>query len=165
MAHPLYPNLFKAKTVGGLRLKNRLTMAPLYLGYAGEGGKMSERLLAHYGLMAKSGVAMVVVENASITPGGAGSPRTIRCDHNRYLDGLAALASVIRRHRSRAALQLNHAGRFAGVADPVSASDVAYDDLLAHKDIKGAKAAGKVRKEGKSYVVQDGDILTILSSA
>ena len=47
----------------------------------------------------------------------------------------------------------------------IRAETVAYDDLVAHKDMKGAKAAGKVRKEGKSYVVQDGDILTILSSA
>ncbi len=42
---------------------------------------------------------------------------------------------------------------------------VAYDDLVANTDMKGAKAAGKVRAEGRSYVVQDGDILNILSSA
>lgn len=47
----------------------------------------------------------------------------------------------------------------------IRAETVAFDDLVAHKDMKGAKAAGKVRKEGKSYVVQDGDILTILSSS
>jgi GTP-binding protein YchF len=47
----------------------------------------------------------------------------------------------------------------------IRAETVSYDDLVAHKDMKGAKAAGKVRKEGKTYVVADGDILTILSSA
>lgn len=46
----------------------------------------------------------------------------------------------------------------------IRAETVAYDDLVACKDMKGAKAAGKVRKEGKSYVVQDGDILNILYS-
>ena len=46
----------------------------------------------------------------------------------------------------------------------IRAETVAFDDLVAHKDMKGAKAAGKVRKEGKSYVVQDGDILNILYS-
>ncbi|MFQ5591695.1 MAG: DUF933 domain-containing protein [Phycisphaerae bacterium] len=47
----------------------------------------------------------------------------------------------------------------------IRAETVAYDDLVACRDMKGAKAAGKVRKEGKSYVVQDGDILNILSSS
>lgn len=45
----------------------------------------------------------------------------------------------------------------------IRAETVAYHDLVAHTDMKGAKAAGKVRKEGKSYVVNDGDILTILA--
>ena len=39
-------------------------MAPTYLGYAGQGGTISNLLLEHYRLMAQSGVAMVVVENA-----------------------------------------------------------------------------------------------------
>ena len=39
------------------------------------------------------------------------------------------------------------------------AETVAYDDFKAGGDMKGAKAAGKVRLEGKTYVVQDGDII------
>ena len=46
----------------------------------------------------------------------------------------------------------------------IRAETVAWDDLIAHKDMKGVKAAGRVRKEGKSYVVQDGDVLQILAS-
>ena len=34
----MYPHLFSEILVGGLTFKNRLTMAPLYLGYAGTGG-------------------------------------------------------------------------------------------------------------------------------
>jgi ribosome-binding ATPase YchF (GTP1/OBG family) len=37
----------------------------------------------------------------------------------------------------------------------------AYDDLRACGDYPAAKAAHKVREEGKSYAVQDGDILEI----
>lgn len=43
----------------------------------------------------------------------------------------------------------------------IRAETVAYADLLAAGDLKGAKAAGKVRQEGKTYTVQDGDILNI----
>jgi hypothetical protein len=46
----------------------------------------------------------------------------------------------------------------------IRAETVAFTDLVAHKDMKGARAAGKVRKEGKSYVVQDGDVMYILAS-
>ncbi len=124
MKKPIYKKLFKPLSLNGLRLKNRITMAPLYLGYAAEGGRMSKLLLYHYSEMARSGAAMIMVENASITASGSGSPRTIRCDHNRYLKGLETLADTIHRGKSLAGLQINHAGRFAYVSEPVAPSAV-----------------------------------------
>jgi len=47
----------------------------------------------------------------------------------------------------------------------VRAETVSYADLVAHKDFRGARAAGKVRKEGRAYVVADGDIINILATA
>ena len=41
----------------------------------------------------------------------------------------------------------------------IRAETVAFDDLRAAGDMKAAKAAGKVRLEGKSYIVQDGDVI------
>jgi 2,4-dienoyl-CoA reductase-like NADH-dependent reductase (Old Yellow Enzyme family) len=58
----MYDRLFETFEVKGLELKNRFTMAPLYLGYAREGGSVSTLLLEHYRLMAQSGVALVVVK-------------------------------------------------------------------------------------------------------
>jgi len=110
---PAYPTLFKPLNIDGLRLKNRLTMAPLYLGYADAGGKVSSLMQYHYGLMAQSGVALIVVENASITPKGSGAPRALRCDHDRYIKGLEKLATTIKEQKTLACLQINHAGRFA----------------------------------------------------
>ena len=46
----------------------------------------------------------------------------------------------------------------------IRAETIAFEDLHAHGDEKGARAAGKVRQEGKTYVVKDGDILTILAN-
>ena len=42
----------------------------------------------------------------------------------------------------------------------IRAETVAFDDFRAAGDMKAAKAAGKVRLEGKTYVVQDGDMIT-----
>ena len=66
-------------------------------------------------MMAQSGAAMIIMENSSITPAGSGSSRTLRCDHDRYVDGLAKIAATIKEQRCRAALQINHAGRFAAL--------------------------------------------------
>ncbi|MBX3396373.1 MAG: redox-regulated ATPase YchF [Phycisphaerae bacterium] len=41
----------------------------------------------------------------------------------------------------------------------IRAEVVAFDDLKAHTDMKGAKSANKVRLEPKHYIVQDGDII------
>ena len=41
----------------------------------------------------------------------------------------------------------------------IRAETTAFDDYISHKGETGAKAAGKVRSEGKEYVVQDGDVL------
>lgn len=41
----------------------------------------------------------------------------------------------------------------------IRAEVVAFEDLRAAGDHKAAKAAGKVRVEGKDYVVQDGDVI------
>jgi 2,4-dienoyl-CoA reductase (NADPH2) len=122
----MYTNLFSKMTIKGLTLKNRLTMAPLYLGYAGEGGAVTDMLLDHYRLMAQSGVAMVVVENSTVDyPQGSGSTRTLRADTDDNLDGLKQLAATIQQEGALACLQINHAGRFAGAAqEPLAPSAV-----------------------------------------
>ncbi|WP_144561046.1 DUF933 domain-containing protein, partial [Bacillus paralicheniformis] len=41
----------------------------------------------------------------------------------------------------------------------IRAETVAYDDLLEAKSMASAKEAGKVRLEGKEYIVKDGDVI------
>jgi len=44
----------------------------------------------------------------------------------------------------------------------IRAQTISYDDFIAHKGEQGAKEAGKMRAEGKEYVVKDGDVLNFL---
>ncbi|NNE79272.1 MAG: redox-regulated ATPase YchF [Silicimonas sp.] len=46
----------------------------------------------------------------------------------------------------------------------IRAETIAYDDYLAYGGEAGAKDAGKMRAEGKGYVVKDGDVLHFLHS-
>ncbi|UDG82239.1 redox-regulated ATPase YchF [Candidatus Vallotia cooleyia] len=44
----------------------------------------------------------------------------------------------------------------------IRAQTISYDDYIAYKGEQGAREAGKMRAEGKEYVVQDGDVLNFL---
>ena len=44
----------------------------------------------------------------------------------------------------------------------IRAQTIAFDDFISHKGEQGAKEAGKMRAEGKEYVVKDGDVLKFL---
>ena len=44
----------------------------------------------------------------------------------------------------------------------IRAETVAYDDYVEYQGESGAREAGKLRSEGKSYIVRDGDVLNFL---
>jgi ribosome-binding ATPase len=46
----------------------------------------------------------------------------------------------------------------------IRAQTIAYDDFIQFKGEAGAKDAGKMRAEGKEYIVKDGDVLNFLFS-
>ncbi|MDR3454944.1 MAG: redox-regulated ATPase YchF [Rhodoferax sp.] len=47
----------------------------------------------------------------------------------------------------------------------IRAQTIAFDDFIAFKGEQGAKDAGKMRSEGKEYVVKDGDVMNFLFSS
>lgn len=44
----------------------------------------------------------------------------------------------------------------------IRAQTIAYEDFITYKGEQGAKEAGKMRAEGKEYIVQDGDVMNFL---
>jgi len=112
--------LFSSFNVKGLSLKNRITMAPTYVGYANFDGSVSELTLDHYREMAASGAAMIVVESASVHQEGSGSPIGLRVDGDQFLEGLSTLAETIKSQGALAVQQINHAGKFAFSPEPLA---------------------------------------------
>ena len=47
----------------------------------------------------------------------------------------------------------------------IRAQTIAFDDFIGFKGEQGAKDAGKMRSEGKEYVVKDGDVMNFLFSS
>jgi GTP-binding protein YchF len=47
----------------------------------------------------------------------------------------------------------------------IRAQTISYEDFISYKGEQGAKDAGKMRAEGKEYVVKDGDVMNFLFSS
>ena len=108
-----YPHLFEPFLIPPVKLKNRMTMAPLFTAYANPDGTVSSLMLDHYGEVARGGASMVVVANASVDPSGTLSRFSLRADEDRFLPRLSKLAQTIQKEGAAAVLQVNHGGRFA----------------------------------------------------
>ena len=120
--------LFSPFRIGKLDLENRLVCLPLYLAYPDPDHQVNDLVLDYYAEMAASGVGMVVVENTTVEPRGLGNPRTLLTsdEHadDRFVPGLARLASANQRRGAKAVLQIHHAGRYAKRPDRIAPSVV-----------------------------------------
>jgi 2,4-dienoyl-CoA reductase-like NADH-dependent reductase (Old Yellow Enzyme family) len=114
--------LFTPFAIGPLTLKNRLVALPVFTGYALPDGRVSDLLIGHYASLAESGVAMVVVANASVSADGVVAVNNLRIDRDDFIPALARLARAIQKGGALAVLQLNHGGRFAKTGQPLSPS-------------------------------------------
>lgn len=117
-------NLFQQVDVGGKILKNRITMAPMFMAYANNDGTVSHAVLEHYRDMGASGAGMIVVENAIVDGERSWAGRFMRIDKDDYIQGLSELASTIKENGAAAFCQINHGGRYASISKPLAPSPV-----------------------------------------
>lgn len=124
-----YPFLFSPLEVGGYQMKNRLIALPVHTGFAYPNGGVSSWMIDFYARLADSGVAMVVVANTAVSDDGVVSKFNLRIDKDKFIPGLAKLATAIKNKGAIACLQLNHAGRFAKTRRPLLPSAVTSENL------------------------------------
>lgn len=122
-----YPLVFSPFKLSNVTLKNRLTMAPMFWGYAEKDGTVSQMLIDCYREIAIGGVGMIVVANAVIDESGIMASRVLRIDQDRFIPGLTELAKEIKSSGAVACLQINHAGRWAKVEKPLAPSPATMD--------------------------------------
>jgi 2,4-dienoyl-CoA reductase-like NADH-dependent reductase (Old Yellow Enzyme family) len=121
-----YKKLFTPFKIGNELLKNRVTMAPFVTGYGNRDGTVSKKLIEHHARLAKSKIAMIVVEAALVSLSGKGLPAQIRIDHDRFIPGLKRLSNIIKDNGAVACIQLQHSDRFVRLKRPVSISGFHY---------------------------------------
>ena len=115
-----FKKLLEPVTIGTMKLKNRVVMCPMCSGHANAGGDISERIIDYYGERAKGGVGLVIVEGATIDRHFGNSRRLPRIfiDSDLYIAGLHRLAERIHLAGAKAALQLQHHGRWSYPQEP-----------------------------------------------
>ena len=110
----MYKNLLSSGKIGQLELRNRIVMAPMGSNLSEANGHCGERIQAYYEARAQGGAGMLIVGVASIAwPSGACNPNQVAISSDEFLPGLRELASRIKLHGCRAAIQLQHAGKVA----------------------------------------------------
>lgn len=98
--------------IGTVRVKNRLVMSPMLVGFATMDGRVSDTLLDYYEARARGGVGLIIVEAACIdSPEGKEGLGQLEMNTPDCIEGLEKLAQRINKHDCRAFIQLFHAGR------------------------------------------------------
>ena len=108
-----YPHLFSPVGIGPVTLRNRVVMAAMGMSQS-DNGFVNDAVVNHYAERAKGGVGAVVVEVTCVdTPLGLNTNGMLVIDDDRYIPGMARLASAIHAGGAKAFLQISHTGRGA----------------------------------------------------
>jgi 2,4-dienoyl-CoA reductase (NADPH2) len=154
--------LFEPIMINHLKVKNRIYMPAMHMAMA-DHFQVTDRLVDFYIERARGGAGMIVVGYATVDE-LSGNVQNIGAHEDRFIPGLARLATAIRDNGARAAVQLNHAGRynssfFLDGKRPVAPSAIASrmtretPEALTGDQIKAvidhfAQAAGRVKQAG-----------------
>lgn len=154
--------LFSPIVIGGLKIKNRIYMPAMHLNMC-RNYLVSDQILAFYKERAAGGAGIITVGYASVDSMSA-NPLHIGAHDDDFIPGLSELSATIKANGARAAVQLNHAGRYnhsmlLGGVKPIAPSAIPSrltgetpEEMDAEQIIEVisnfAAAAGRVKKAG-----------------
>lgn len=125
-----YNKIFELLEVRGMKLKNRVVMAPMGTNFANLDGSITEDHIKYYNLRAKGETGLITVENVCLDfPMGTNGTTQLRFDNDQYMPGMFKLVETLHSSGAKVSIQVNHAGASAypGRLDgkqPVSSSNV-----------------------------------------
>ncbi len=105
--------LWESVSVGNLKLDNRLIMLATHLGYCGEDGTVTDKLVQFYEERAQYQPGLIVVGGCYTEHLGMSGPTMIGISRDEHIEGLKLLTDAIHAFNVPVAAQLYHAGRYA----------------------------------------------------
>ena len=120
--------LFTEFSLKDVTLRNRIAVPPMCQ-YSADDGHTNDWHLAHYTQLARGGAGLVIVEATAVSPEGRITPGCTGIWNDAQAEGMAKIASAIKKAGARAGIQIAHAGRKASANRPWEG-----DDHLADSD-------------------------------
>ena len=108
--------LFAPLALRGMRLRNRINMAPMVTNYATSRGEATDRLIAYYATRARGGAGLITVEATVVSPNGRSFTHNLCIYDDLYVPGLRSLVDAVHAEGARIAIELYHAGRRTSAA-------------------------------------------------
>ncbi len=102
--------LFEPIRIGSMELRNRLVMAPMTTGYAGQNQVPNPRLIAFLSARAKGGVGLVTTEACVVDARHREVPQSMHFSSDDVIDAHRALVDAVHEHGAKIQPQLVHAG-------------------------------------------------------
>lgn len=106
--------LFSPYEIGGMKLKNRISVPPMCM-YQATDGLPNIWHTVHYGKLAGSGAALICIEATAVCPEGRITPQDLGLWNNAQTEAMGELVEAMRRidPEAKIIIQLSHAGRKA----------------------------------------------------
>ncbi|MFA9390506.1 MAG: NADH:flavin oxidoreductase/NADH oxidase [Prolixibacteraceae bacterium] len=109
--------LFSPLTIKGISFRNRIAISPMCQ-YSSSDGLANDWHTVHYGSRAAGGAGLIIQEASAISPEGRITPSDMGIYTDEHVIHLQKITQFIQQHGAVAGIQLAHAGRKAGCAEP-----------------------------------------------
>lgn len=114
-----YQKLFETFVIKGVKIPNRIAMAPMGVEMAHPNGKISQATIDYYRERAKGGVGLILTEYTRINEADAvTAPRQLSLGKDSHIKGMKELVDAVHEEGSKIFVQLNHPGRQNVIAFP-----------------------------------------------
>ncbi len=106
-----FQKLFEPGKIGTLEIKNRMIVPPMLTEYAAEDGTLTERYIRYYEEKAKGGWGLIICEDNSMDPYGAGFKHIAGIWSDDMMGPHRELVDRVHQYGAKIAVQVYHAGR------------------------------------------------------
>lgn len=125
MLNTHFPHLFQKGKIGGVKIKNRVTMLPMARQFQGINGEVTQKTIDYYSERAKGGVGLIIIGSTRVYPPGHPffTPASLNIGDDRYLPGHCDLTQALHAYGAKVSIQFGHIGGQT-IAPSVAASNV-----------------------------------------
>lgn len=107
----MFQHMFDPIQIGNLTLPNRFVRSATFDSGADVYGKVTDQQVQLFAELAKNHIGLIISGIASVHPSGRISPFQLDISHDGCIPGLRKIADAVHDQKSKAAVQLFHAGR------------------------------------------------------